>query len=296
MRLLDLDMDALRAFVTVVDAGGFTAAADRLGRTQSAVSMKIKRLEELLERRLLDRSSRALSLTPAGERLMGHARRLLALNDETVAFLLAPDAEGQLRFGVAEYFAPEHLPMILARFRRAYPRVRLDVQVGLSSDLVRDMDAGALDLVIAKRDEGSARGRVLWREPVVWAAANDWVDEPGTPLPLCLLPSPCIYRARAAEGLERTGRPWRTVYTSGSIAAVRAAVLAGLGVTPLGVASLVPGLRVLSTEEGFPTPDPVDIAVFGEERARHGLARPLVEFLVREVQALLAPAGLAAVA
>ncbi|WP_114393316.1 LysR substrate-binding domain-containing protein [Oleisolibacter albus] len=294
MRLPDLDIDAVRTFVTVMEAGGFTAAAERLGRTQSAISMKIKRLEELLDRRLLDRTSRSLAPTPAGERLLGHARRILALNDEAVAHVLAPEAEGLLRFGVADYFAPEHLPTILARFAKAYPRVRLDVRVGSSLELIRGLEAEQLDLVIAKRDAGSSAGRLLWREPAVWVAAGDWRAEPGAPVPLCLMPSPCIYRARAVEALDRRARPWRTAYASASIASVRAAAQAGLGVTTLGVASLLPGLRVLGEEEGFPALEPVDIAVFGEDKASRAVARPLVEFLVDALQSLVNPVTLAA--
>lgn len=289
-RTPDLDIDALRAFVAIVDHDGFTAAADRLARTQSAISMKIKRLETLLGRTLFDRTGRAMTLTADGELLLGYARRLLALNDEAVAHLVAPDTAGLIRFGVAEYFAPEHLPVLLARFRRAHPRVRLEVSVGMSSDMVRDLEAGLLDVVVGKRDEGGPQGRLLWREPSCWVASHDWMPDPdGGPVPLCQMPAPCIYRSRAVNALDRIGRPWQTIYTSGSIFAVRAAALAGLGVTTLGAGSLVPGLRVLGADEGFPDLDPVETAVFGEDRAKSGPIRPLIDFLVREVQAISLP-------
>ncbi|MFV3128130.1 LysR substrate-binding domain-containing protein [Niveispirillum sp. KHB5.9] len=286
----DLDIDALRAFVAIVDHDGFTAAAERLHRTQSAISMKIKRLETMLGRTLFDRAGRAMSLTAEGELLLSYARRMLALNDEMVARLMAPEAEGLVRFGVAEYFAPEQLPLLLARFRRAHPRVRLEVSVGMGSDLVQEIAEGRLDVVIAKRNETGPQGRFLWREPVVWVASPDWRPEAGDgPLPLCLMPDPCIYRTRAVAAMDRTGQGWRTTYASGSFMAVRAAALAGLGVTCLGAGALVPGLRVLGPAEGFPALEPVETAVFGEERAKGGPIQPLIDFLVREVQAIALP-------
>lgn len=289
-RSTDLDLDALRAFVAIIDHDGFTAAAERLHRTQSAISMKIKRLESVLGRSLFDRTGRAMTLTAEGELLLSYARRLLALNDETVARLMAPDAAGLVRFGVAEYFAPEHLPLLLARFRRAHPRVRLDVSVGLGSDMVQEIAEGHLDVVIAKRNETGPQGRFLWREPVVWVASSDWQAEAGdAPVPLCLLPDPCIYRTRAVAALERAGRSWHTTYASGSFLAVRAAALAGLGVTCLGAGALVPGLRVLGPADGFPALDPVETAVFGEDRAKNGPIQPLIDFLVREIQAISLP-------
>lgn len=287
---IDLDIDSLRAFVAIVDCDGFTAAADRLGRTQSAISMKIKRLEGALGRILFDRAGRSMALTPDGELLLGYARRMLALNDETVGRMLSPVATGLVRIGVAEYFAPEHLPVLLARFRRAYPQVRIDVTVGMGADMVRDLGAGLLDLVVAKRDEGGPQGRLLWREPVLWVTAADMILDATGPVPLCLMPAPCIYRTRAVAALTRVGRPWHSTYASGSVMAVRAAALAGLGVTVLGAGSLTPGLRTLGPAEGFPALEPVETAVFGEDQAGDGPVRPLIDFLVREVQAIALPA------
>ncbi|AWK86275.1 LysR substrate-binding domain-containing protein [Azospirillum thermophilum] len=287
MSLPDLDIDALRAFVTVADAGGFTAAAERLGRTQSAISVKIKRLEDALGRRVFERTSRSFAVTRDGELLLGYARRLLELNDETVRRFAEPAAEGDLRLGVAEYFVPQHLATVLGRFAKVYPRVNVEVQVGMSSEMVAALDAGDLDLVIAKRENGERRGRMIWRDPLRWAAPVSFtLPDPSLPVPLCALRAPCMFRGLAIKALAETGRPWRLVYTSSSMIGVQAAVRAGLGVTVLGESSVVEGMRVLGPEEGLPELGEVEIAVFGETARNRRLAEPLVGFILDSLRAL----------
>lgn len=288
MRLQDLDIDSLRSFVTVADAGGFTAAGDLLGRTQSAVSVKIKKLEEGLGRRLFERTSRSLSLTPDGELLLGYARRLLDLNDEAVLRFAEPEAEGTLRLGVGEYFVPQHLPGLLRQFARVFPRVHIEVKVALGAVLLEALDQGELDIVITKRNKGMTEGRVIWTEPLVWVGAADspWPPHGDGPLPLCCLPPPCAFRERAIEALDAAGRPWRIVYTSESIMGIQAAASAGLGLSVVARSAVAEGLRILGPAEGLPALGDVDIAVFGETAARHSLLRPLEHFILANLSQL----------
>lgn len=279
MRHADLDIDALRAFVIVAEAGGFTAAGDILGRTQSAVSIKIKKLEDVLGRRVFDRTSRSLALTRDGELLLGYARRMLALNDEAVRRFAEPDAEGDLRLGVAEYFLPRRLPRILTEFRRVYPRVHIAVRIGASDALVQALDKGELDVVIAKRDEGVTRGRVIRREAMRWICAPDLDPDPVAPLPFCALPAPCVFRSRGLQALEAQGRSWRVVYTSESVMGVLAAAEAGLGVAVVGAEAAPLGVRTLTPEDGFPELGEVEHAVFGEGRTKRALTSALVGFV-----------------
>lgn len=283
----DLDPDLLRCFLAVTESGGFTAAGDRIGLSQSAVSLKVKRLEEQLHRRLFTRTSRSLALTEEGELLVGFARRLLAMNEEAVRRLTAPPLEGRLRLGVAEYFVPQHLAGILAGFRRAHPNVRLEVRVGLSSELVAQLENGALDIVVAKRDPGDRSGRVIASEPLFWVTAAEHAVETGV-LPLLTMPPPCSYRAAAIGALDRVGRSWEIVFTSPSIMGVQAAVTAGLGVAVLGRAAVLDGMRVVVAEAGLPELDGVDVAIWGEELAPPELTRPLISLLT---EALTASAG-----
>ncbi|MCQ9156478.1 LysR family transcriptional regulator, partial [Acidomonas methanolica] len=169
-----MELDELRAFLAVAEQGGFTAAADRIGRTQSAVSLKIRKLENTLGKTLFVRNAHRTALTPAGELLVGYARRLVRESDAALAHLRAPDTTGAIRLGIGELFVPEHLPRILTRFRRAHPAVRLEVQVGLSADLLRELRAGTLDLVVANREGDGRGGRVIWTEPLRWIASDDF--------------------------------------------------------------------------------------------------------------------------
>jgi DNA-binding transcriptional LysR family regulator len=279
-----LDPDLLRCFLAVTESGGFTAAGERIGLSQSAVSLKVKRLEELLDRRLLERTSRSLALTEEGELLRGFARRLLDMNEEAVRRLTAPPLEGRLRLGVAEYFGPQHLPGLLAGFRRAHPKVRLEVRIGMTSDLLALLDGGSLDLIFGKCDPGSRPGRVIVEEPLLWVGpAEDMA--PCEPVPLLTLPPPCSYRAAAVDALDRIGRGWEIVFTSPSIMGVQAAVTAGFGVAVLGRAAVLPGMRVLGPAQGIPELAPVEVAVWGEDRAPAGLCAPLTTLLTEALTA-----------
>jgi DNA-binding transcriptional LysR family regulator len=276
MRLPDLDLDLLRCFVLVAETRGFTAAGDALGLTQSAVSLRIKRLEEVVRRPLFDRTTRTVSLTREGETLLGYARRLLALNDEAVRRLAAPPVAGRLRLGVADHFVPRSLAPILARFARTYPEVRLEVEVGRSHELRAKQAAGGLDLVLGKRRDGETAGTPIWTEQVVWAAPPEWTPPTGRPLPLALLPEGCLFRERALAALGRAGLPFETVFTCDSLLGLAAAAQAGFALTVLGRSGFPPGLV---EAPGLPELGVVEMAVFGDPAGRHQIVAPLVGFI-----------------
>jgi DNA-binding transcriptional LysR family regulator len=279
----DLDIDLLRCFVAVADAKGFTAAGKVLGRSQSAVTIKIQRLEELVDRQLLKRTSRSLSLTEEGELLLGYARRILDLHDEGLRRVAAPPLDGTLYLGIAEHFVPERLPLLLSQFAKTYPRVKLEVVVNTDTALVESLDAGRLDLAIAMRTEGKGRpGQMLLHEPLVWVASNDFRIDTSNSVPLALKPDPCPFRDEALAALQRVGRPWTSSYTGNSVPSIQAAVLAGLGVSVLGVHSVENGMRVLQDE--LPDLPCIDIMLFGEEKFGGAIAKALVNFVLRSVQ------------
>src|SRR5262250_3806919 len=159
----NLEMDLLRTFVAVADTASFTAAAELVARTQSAVSLQVKRLEESLGQKVFERTSRSLALTPAGETLLGYARRILELNDESVRRVAEPPVTGAIRLGITEYFVPIELPRILSRFAMAYPGVRLEARMGLSRELREEMVAERLDAVLV-RLAPHERAKAIWRE------------------------------------------------------------------------------------------------------------------------------------
>lgn len=286
MRYPDLDIDLLRCFVAVAERAGFTAAGGALGLTQSAVSLKIKRLEDLIGRRVFLRTSRSLALTRDGEVLLVYARRLLSLNDEAVRRMIAPPVAGHLRLGVADHFVPQHLAPILARFARTYPDVRLEVEVGRSQELRAACERGALDLVIGKRRDGEMAGTPIWTETLAWFAAEEFtLPAPGQPLKLAMLPAGCMFRERALATLGRADIAQEVVYTSASLLGVIAAAQAGLAVTVLGRSSLPPGLREVTA---LPPLGTAVMAIFGDAERRMALVDPLVGFIRESLAATVA--------
>ncbi len=229
-----LDLDLLRCFVTIAETGSFTRAGERLGRTQSTISLQVKRLEDQIGRAVFARTPRSLSLTPEGERLLGPARQLLRLNDAAIAELFEPDMTGRVRIGVPEDFATAHLPAVLADFAKAHPLVEMQVTCDLTLNLLDQFHDGQFDLVLVKR-EPSARleGVRVWREPLVWVARDQLAAAGLDTVPLVVSPEPCVYRKRAIDALEAAGRKWRVAYTSTSLAGSQSAVNAGLGITVL---------------------------------------------------------------
>ncbi len=278
MRAIDLEIDLLRCFVAVADRGGFTAAADAIGRTQSAVSVKIRKLEELLGVKVFERTSRSLALTADGETLMGYARRLLDLNDEAVHRLIGPDASGTLRLGIADYIAPRSLPVLLARFNRHFPRIHVEVRTGLGMDMLPMLERGELDLVICGREPSQPLGRLLYREPLVWVIGEATPTPPGPAVPMAALPPHCSHRRAAADTLARAGMQQEIIYTSTSVAGVQAAVIAGLGMGVLPQSAVMPGMRVLGPNDGFPPLPEAEMAVVGEDRLTGAAGAAFVTF------------------
>lgn len=236
------DTLVLKSFIAIAETGTFSQAADVIGRTQSALSLQIKKLEEGLGCPLFDRSARRVILTHQGEIFLGYAKRIMQLHWEAYSRLKEPDVEGEIRLGTPEDFATHYLPDVLSTFRQHHPRVQLNVSCDLTLNLIEGFRLGRYDVILVKRDPKAAKGGTkVWREPLVWAAADH--HKPETPLSLVLSPQPCIYRARALAALDKAKKPWRIGYTSPSLAGTIAAVKAGLGITVLPANMLPTGIH-----------------------------------------------------
>ena len=282
---VNIPPDLLRAFVAVVECGGFSQAAERLLRGQSAVSLQVKRLEDRLGVKLLDRNPRRVALTPEGELLLDRARRILRLNDELVAQFSEVELSGLVRLGAPEDFATSHLPAVLARFARAHPRVALEVTCELTLEVIERFRTGGLDIALVKREPlGGIGGIRVWREPLVWVAGDRRLAEPDGPLPLAVSPRPCVYRKRATDALDAAGRSWRIAYTCGSLAGTHAAVRAGLGVTVLPKAMVPHDLTMLDAVSfGLPDLADTEMALLSAPQLSPAAQR-LRDVIVRELE------------
>lgn len=231
----NLDMDVLRTFVTGFELGSFARAAERLGRSQSAVSTQLRKLEEQVGQPLVQKAGRGLALTAAGESMLGYAKRLLDLNDEAVDTLRGTELEGWARLGLAQDFAESWLPAVLRRFARAYPRVRIEVQVGLGAQLIETTLKGDLDIALVWGEGGDAPYAQRVAElPIHWVGQPDWPGLAGLcrePIPFAAFAPPCTFRSAAVAALDGRGLPWRLVFTSPSLSGLWAAAEGGLGIT-----------------------------------------------------------------
>ncbi len=282
---ITLDLALLRSFITVMEAGGFTRAGERLGLSQPAISLQMKRLEESVGRVLIERESRGLRVTPDGEILLGYAREMLRLNDEARGRLSDRDVEGIVRLGTPEDFATTHLPDVLARFARTHPRISLDVRCNLTLNLLEGLSAGEYDLVLIKREpQGPGGGVKVWREPLVWVAGQSYAPTPDQAVSLVCSPNPCVYRKRAISSLEQVRRQWRIVYTSPSLSGALAAVRAGLGVTILPKEMVPDGFRMLRAGDGFPELDDTEIALVAAPGTQSQAAMRLGEHIIRSLE------------
>ncbi|RZN26946.1 LysR substrate-binding domain-containing protein [Bradyrhizobium sp. Leo121] len=248
---MSMDPDLLKAFVAVADHRSFTRAAVALNRTQSAVSMQVKRLEERLQAELFHRTKANVDLSAAGEGLLGYARRILSLNEEAMGRVREHKVEGRVRLGVMDDYGTLLVPPLLASFVANYPLIHIEMETGLTSSMT-DRLGEAYDLVIAMLPEGRGEGELLRCEQAVWAASPEHRVEELDPLPVALYPQGCLFRSWAMQALDAAKRPWRLAFVSHSLAAVEAIAVQGLAVTVVKAGTFPPRLRRLSDRDGMP--------------------------------------------
>ncbi|MEU0967078.1 LysR substrate-binding domain-containing protein [Streptomyces sp. NPDC005917] len=258
----------LRTFLAVAQTLSFTQAARRLGLRQSTVSQHVRRLEDAAGRQLFSRDTHSVELTDDGEAMLGFARRILEVHEQAAAFFTGTRVRGRLRFGASEDFVLTRLPEILEGFRYDHPEVDLELTVELSGTLHEQLAAGKLDLVLAKRRAEDPLGELVWHDDLVWIGAERLRLDPDRPVPLIVYPPPGITRALALEALERQGRDWRIVCTSGSLNGLIAAARAGLGVMAHSKRLVPPGLFRVPDRAALPELGKIDfVLVHGQRRS-----------------------------
>lgn len=281
MMTSNLDPALLQAFLAVADNRSFTRAATTLNRTQSAVSMQVKRLEEQLQAELFHRTKANVDLSAAGERLLGYARRILSLNEEAIGRVRERRVEGQVRIGVMDDYGTLLLPPLLAGFIANYPRIDVEMETGLTSAMTGRLGKN-YDIVIAMHPEEHPEGELLRREQAVWAASAEHRVEAMDPLPVALYPQGCLFRSWAMQSLDKANRPWRLAFVSHSLSAVEAIAAQGLAVTVVKSGTFPSRLRRLSERDGLPKLPRAEIRLHRAPKLSHAatlLADHLVESL-----------------
>jgi DNA-binding transcriptional LysR family regulator len=275
-----IDHDQLRTFVAIAETGSFTRAAEIVHKTQSAVSMQMRKLEERLGRAIFVRDGRASKLTDDGEKLLDYARRIVKLNSEALAAFADPKLSGRVRLGVPDDYADRYLPEIMARFSRVYPGVEVTVVCAQSVDLMQHIDANELDLAIVTNCAQMRPVETFRRERLFWVSSNRHAIHLEERLPLALGRPTCAWRRTAIEHLEGIGRAYRVLYSSANSGAVAAAVLSGLAVSVFPESGLRLGMRLLTAAEGFPELPSCEVGLLRNPHENTALTDALAEHIV----------------
>jgi DNA-binding transcriptional LysR family regulator len=281
-----LDIDQLKTFVAIADTGSFTRAADVVHKTQSAVSMQMKRLEERVGKPIFGRDGRLSRLTEDGERLLDYARRILRLNAECMSSFADAELAGRIRLGVPDDYADRYLPEILARFSHSNPKVEVTVVCEPTPMLAERVQSNDLDLAIITHVANRRPAEVIRQERLLWVASARHAVHEETPVPLAVGRPNCNWRLAATEGLEHIGRPYRVLYSSWNSNAVGAAVLAGLAVGVLPESAVRTGMRVLGPSDGFPALPSCKIGLMRNRLEPSALADALAGHIVSSLDNL----------
>lgn len=281
-----LDLDALRTLVVIQEKDGFAAAAVHIGKTQSAVTQQMQRLESQLGRAIFERRWRQKRLTPLGLRLLDYARHLLAVNDEALRSLQQGSLEGVLRIGAPHDVADNMLPPLLAQVARVSPLLQIDIHVGRSPFLMESLHRGEIDMTISNRHDPTLEGVVLRSSPTVWLCSASYLLDSTKPIPLVLADGPSLFRRLAQEALDDAGIRWSPSYTSSSLIGIKAALRAGLGVTARGVELLDAEFRVLGEADGLPRLPDVAYYLFVRKNVVRPLTRRVFDMLKSNMRLL----------
>lgn len=288
MQHANLDIDVLRTLAVAMELGGFAKAAERLGRSQSAVSLQMRKLEERVGRPLFRRQGRGLALTDAGDVVLGYARRILELNDQAVAAARGIAVEGAVRFGVPQDFGDTWLPGVLARFTRTHPSVLIEARVDRTHKLVERITKGGLDLALLWGSPPPLPNAIAVRRlPMAWIGPKGCGCARGEKIPLALFEPPCVFRQPGVEALERVRQPWRLAFTSPSLTGLWAAAAAGLGITIRTALGVPAPLTVLDRSSGLPKLPQIELSLYAADANPSQAVARLREILLDELPAAI---------
>ncbi|WP_417407932.1 LysR family transcriptional regulator [Hoeflea sp.] len=279
----DLEIDLLRSFVAIAAHRNFTRAAEAIGRTQSAVSLQLKRLEEITGERLFERSRNSVEITATGEALLVYANRILSANEAALSHIRRPEAEGLIRFGAPDDYASYLLAPVLAAFRAENPLIEFELTCESSIDLLPMLEHGEIDIMLGTHQSDRVQGRIARYEPLHWVAGPDYVDDPLQRLSLALFPNGCAVRNAGLVALEQIERPWRIVCSTRSVTLIEQTVLNGAGVSVMEASIIPDSLRILDGQPGFPPLPEIAMSVHYNKASCPPHVAIFADFLVGEM-------------
>ena len=247
-----LESDLLRTFVAIAETKNFTRASEIVSRTQSAVSIQMKKLEEIVNGKLFDRGPRGVTLTSSGEHLVKDAKRILSLLDQAAASLQTDPLKGTVRIGIPEEYGGTFLPSVLSRFAKTHPQAEVTVHCAQSEALNKGMEKGELDLIILHEEATKTSGEILLNNPIVWITSDTYCQHECTPMPVAVYDSECWWREWALACLDQQNKDYKITYVSSSTFGLQAAVSSGIAVGIVAEGQIPPDCRELTAEEGFP--------------------------------------------
>jgi DNA-binding transcriptional LysR family regulator len=281
---MSLDPECLKAFVAVAEFGGFTRAAEVLHRTQAAVSLQVKKLEEQLDARLFERHSRSVTLSPHGHLLMGYAKRILALQDEAIQAFIEDEVKYTIRLGTPDDYATSYLPAVINAFAQIHPFAEIEVHCDLSVNLLKQLQERKIDLALVTKQTDSTSGEDIRSEPLCWVGAQGGVAHTRETLPLALFSSTdanCMFRYGAISILKEVGRAHHVSYTSRNTSVIVSAVRSDLAVAILAKSSVPPDVTVLDEDNGLPNLPEIGIALHRRPGRRHPIIDELGNHIVK---------------
>lgn len=281
-----LDIDQLKTFIAIIDSGSFTRAADEVNKTQSAVSMQMRRLEERINRDLFRKDGRVNRLTRDGERLLAYARRMIRLNNETLAAFDEEALAGMIRLGTPDDYADRYMPDIIARFAKTNPNVELSITCEPSLELVEKLSRNELDIALVTHNPKVRHALMVRSEPLFWVTSMAHSVHSETPVPLAVGRHSCDWRQLGCAALDSVGREYTILFTSWSSTVIASAVLAGLAVSLLPESALRPGMRILTSSEGYPELPPAEIGMIRRQGVPTALMDAITEHIAESLDNL----------
>lgn len=277
----NISIEALRSFVTIAELGSFTQAGDKLARSQSAISLQIKKLEELLGQQIFHRKGHNFELTSAGEILMRYAVQILQLNDKALGELESKNIVGKVRLGIPSEFATSLLPKIVGSFARKNPQITLEVICDLSRNLNQDLKQKKYDLILLINEHPEEQNKPdVKRDKLVWVAARGFSNHDSTlPVPLIVAPEGCIYRKRAIQQLDQAGIAWQIIYTIMDLSGIKSAIEEGLGITVIAESTVPDSLKIIPSPANSQELDNIGITLLSAEKEMTKATSVLADYI-----------------